>query len=214
MPHEYAQCYAVVCSVVVVLSVLIQFRWSIHLCSTGRSIVHGKIIWRTVLHWGRVTSYMRQETNHNCFRWWLVAWSTPSHHLNECHDIVNWTPGKNFSEILIKVYIFPFNKMHFNLSLGNLRPFCHGLNMLISTTWLNCSKTHQGANSVHNSLESTVYDWYHSPRFAQSVFNEESTALLIQRFTHFAVILLQNCIWICFSIPIIHYHATTVGWRT
>ena len=44
-------------------------------------------------HWGRMT--------HICvgniiiirywFRWWLVAWSAPSHYLNRCLNIVNWT---------------------------------------------------------------------------------------------------------------------------
>ena len=34
---------------------------------------------------------------HRCIRelthlwWWLVAWSTPSHYLNQCWHIVNWT---------------------------------------------------------------------------------------------------------------------------
>ena len=35
-------------------------------------------------------AYMRQWINHHWFRWWLVAWSTPSHYLNQCWNIVNW----------------------------------------------------------------------------------------------------------------------------
>ena len=36
----------------------------------------------------------------------LVPGSAPSHYLNQCWDIVNWT---NFSEISIKIHIFSFN---------------------------------------------------------------------------------------------------------
>ena len=36
-------------------------------------------------HWGRVMH------NHHWFRWWLVAWSAPSHYLNQCCNLVNWT---------------------------------------------------------------------------------------------------------------------------
>ena len=28
---------------------------------------------------------------HHWFRWWLVAYSAPSHYLNQCWNIVNWT---------------------------------------------------------------------------------------------------------------------------
>ena len=36
-------------------------------------------------------AYMHQETNHHWFRQWLVAWLVPSHYLNQCWNIVNWT---------------------------------------------------------------------------------------------------------------------------
>ena len=35
-------------------------------------------------------AYMRQSGQH-WFRWWLVAYSAPSHSLNQCWLIVNWT---------------------------------------------------------------------------------------------------------------------------
>ena len=38
-------------------------------------------------------SYLRQLSDHHCFRWRLVAWSAPSHYLNQCWNIVNWTLG-------------------------------------------------------------------------------------------------------------------------
>ena len=31
------------------------------------------------------------ELGQHWFRWWLVAWSVPSHYLNQCWNIVNWT---------------------------------------------------------------------------------------------------------------------------
>ena len=34
---------------------------------------------------------MRRYTNHHWFRQWLVAWTAPSHYLNQCWNIVNWT---------------------------------------------------------------------------------------------------------------------------
>ena len=36
-------------------------------------------------------AYMRQQTIQHRFRQWLVAWPAPSHYLNQCWDIVNWT---------------------------------------------------------------------------------------------------------------------------
>ena len=36
-------------------------------------------------------AYMRRQTNHHWFREWLVAWTAPSHYLNQCLNIVNST---------------------------------------------------------------------------------------------------------------------------
>ena len=42
-------------------------------------------------HWGWVTHiYVGKLTNH-WLRWWLVAWPAPSHYLNQCWNIVNWS---------------------------------------------------------------------------------------------------------------------------
>ena len=38
-------------------------------------------------------AYMCQQSSHHWFRLWLVAWSAPSHYLNQCWNIVNWTIG-------------------------------------------------------------------------------------------------------------------------
>ena len=42
-------------------------------------------------HWGRVTHICVVEMGHHRFRKWLVACSAPSHYLNQCWNIVNWT---------------------------------------------------------------------------------------------------------------------------
>ena len=36
-------------------------------------------------------AYVRQESNHHWFRQRLVAWTAPSHYLNQCWNIVHWT---------------------------------------------------------------------------------------------------------------------------
>ena len=52
-------------------------------------------------------AYMRQCTNHYWFRWCLVAWSAPSHYVNQCWNIVNWTLGNKLQCNLNKnLYIF------------------------------------------------------------------------------------------------------------
>ena len=44
-------------------------------------------------HWGRVTHICVSKTYQLWFRQWLVAWPAPSHYLNQCWNIVNWTLG-------------------------------------------------------------------------------------------------------------------------
>ena len=41
-------------------------------------------------------AYLRQQNNHLWFRKWLVAWSAPSHYLNHCWIMVNWTLRNKF----------------------------------------------------------------------------------------------------------------------
>ena len=42
--------------------------------------------------------------------------------------------GTNFSEMLIEIHTFSFQKIHLKMSSGKRRPFCLGLNVL-STVW-------------------------------------------------------------------------------
>ena len=36
-------------------------------------------------------AYVRRYKYQHWFRYWLVAWTAPSHYLNQCWNIVNWT---------------------------------------------------------------------------------------------------------------------------
>ena len=43
--------------------------------------------------------------------------------------------GTNFSEFLIVIHTFSFNKMHLKMSSAKWRPFCLGLNVLTHWQW-------------------------------------------------------------------------------
>ena len=60
--------------------------------------------------------------------------------------------GTNFSEILIEIYTFSFKKMHLKMSFGKLRPFCLGLNVLISTLRFHISFLFQVKVTVINAV--------------------------------------------------------------
>ena len=59
-------------------------------------------------HRGRMTHVFVSKLGHHWFRQWLVAWSAPSHYMNQCWGIVNWTLGNklqwNFNQN-IKLFI-------------------------------------------------------------------------------------------------------------
>ena len=74
--------------------------------------VHGSLL----LSWFNFNSlrpsdaYMRRQSNHHWFRLWLVAWSAPSHYLNQCWIIINsnhrnklrWNPRRNSSIFILE----------------------------------------------------------------------------------------------------------------
>ena len=63
--------------------------------------------------------------------WWLVAWSAPSHYLNQCRIIRHW--GTNCSEILIEIIHFDSRKSIWK-RCPNVGP------CIITATW-RCHKT-------------------------------------------------------------------------
>ena len=75
-------------------------------------------------------AYMLRWTNQHWFRLWLVAWSAPSHYLNQCWKIVNWNlrnREQTSVKSLTKIHTFSFKKMHLKISSVKWRPFCLGL---------------------------------------------------------------------------------------
>ena len=90
-------------------------------------------------HWGRVTaSYMCPQINHNWFRQWLAAWPAPSHYLNQCWNIVNWTLRNKLQGNLHRnSYIFiqenPFENFVCKMAAIFSRPQCV---KIISVYWL------------------------------------------------------------------------------
>ena len=52
----------------------------------------------------------------------------------------------NFSEILIEIHTFSFNKMHLNMSSAKWRQFCLGLNVLSLWCWLQGYAMHSYTN--------------------------------------------------------------------
>ena len=74
-------------------------------------------------------AYMRWWSNHHWFRKWLVAWSTPSHYLNQCWNIVNWTPRNKLQwNINQNSYIFiqenPFANVIWKMAAILSQPQC------------------------------------------------------------------------------------------
>ena len=97
-------------------------------------------IWHIMAYWGRVT--------HICVG--ILTIIGPDNGLSPCRrQAIIWTNagilligplGTNLNEILIEIHTFSFKKMHFKLSSGKWRPFCLGLNVLIT---MECRETTQ-----------------------------------------------------------------------
>ena len=78
-------------------------------------------------------AYMRQKTNHHWFRHWLVAWTAPSHFLNQFWNIVNWNLRNKLQWNLNRTsYIFiQENAFKKCMSSRIWRPFCLGINVFL-----------------------------------------------------------------------------------
>ena len=87
-------------------------------------------------HWGRVT--------HICVRNLTIIGSDNGLSPGR-RQAITWTNvgillmgplGTNFSEMLIEIHTFSFKKIHLKMLSGKWRPFCLGLNVLISVALL------------------------------------------------------------------------------
>ena len=64
-------------------------------------------------------AYMRNKICLNWIRWWLVVWSGPSHHLDECGFFLSIRPYETyFNGVFISNSKFPLKKMLLKLSFG------------------------------------------------------------------------------------------------
>ena len=72
-------------------------------------------------------AYMRQWNNHHWLRYWLVAWSAPSHYLNHCWYIANLTLRNklwwNFNRNLY-IFIPEFKNVVWKMAAIMSRPRC------------------------------------------------------------------------------------------
>ena len=72
-----------------------------------------------------------------------MAWSAPSHYLNQYWNIVDWTLGTNFSQTLIRIQTFSSKKIYLKMLSAKWRPFCLSLNALkneFNMEWKSSSK--------------------------------------------------------------------------
>ena len=89
-----------------------------------------EVTYNCLTHWGRVTN--------KCVSYQAIIGSDNG--LSPCRrQAIIWTNveilligplGTNFSEILIEIHTFSFNKMHWKMSSGKCRPFCLAFNVL------------------------------------------------------------------------------------
>ena len=79
------------------------------------------------------------ELGQHWFRLWLVAYSAPSHYLNQCWIIVKWIPRNKVQLNFNQNTKFSSTKMHPQISSVKWRPFCPGgLKQLLLIRILRC----------------------------------------------------------------------------
>ena len=91
-------------------------------------------------HWGLMTPYDVVDFGLCRFRKWLVAYSAPSHYLNQCWSLVKWAPGTFFNECWIKIQKKIYKENEFVYSIGKmvvilLMPQCVTINLRASIHW-------------------------------------------------------------------------------
>ena len=107
-------------------------------------------------HWGRVTHIC---VGNHWVRLWLVTWSAPSHYLNQCWDIVNWTLRNKLQWTLNRNSNLFIQENHLKVSSAKWRPFCVGLNEL-KAYWTICHhwvRSRKGDNPLPDPVLTTMY---------------------------------------------------------
>ena len=109
----------------------------------------------TLTHWGWVMYICITKLGHHCFRLWLSTWSVPSHYLNQCWFIVNWTLGNKLQwnsnqniDILIQI-------MHLKMSSANCQSFCSSLDVssIMHAGWRRTSISDAGQLSTTTTCQ-------------------------------------------------------------
>ena len=92
--------------------------------------------WSHLTHWGRVThicvgklTIIGSDNGLSPGRRQVIIWTNSGILLIEAL-------GTNFSDILIGIQIFSFKKMPLKMSSAKWRPFCLGLNVLMTQGWV------------------------------------------------------------------------------
>ena len=90
----------------------------------------------------------------------IVAWSAPSHYLNQCWDIVNWTL-RNKLQWNCKQYSYIFiKKIIWKCRLRNWGPFCLGLNVLTILSNRSITVLLTGSNCIQAFFGTVIeFDW-------------------------------------------------------
>ena len=114
-------------------------------------------MWYNLTHWGRVT--------HICVGNLTIIGSDNGWSPGR-RQAITWTNvgilligpiGTNFSEMLIEIHTFSFNKIHLKMSSGRWRPFCLGLNVLINEANKTCTTAVKCVNS--HSILGFLWRW-------------------------------------------------------
>ena len=89
---------------------------------------------RPLSHHPLVPHICVSESGQHWFRYWLVTYSAPSHYLDQCWVVDNWTLRNKFQWDFNQIQNFSFIKTHLKISSGKWRPFCPGGDELNWTT--------------------------------------------------------------------------------
>ena len=113
------------------------------------------MIYKPLTHWGRVT--------HICVSKLAiiapdVAWSAPSHNLNQWWNIVNSNHRNKRQWKLKRNHIFSFKKMHLKISAAKWRPFCLGLNVL---KWWSCISANTNIQNSCSQVDGSYTKPFH-----------------------------------------------------
>ena len=102
-----------------------------HHCPLSDKIMKRKKYTYIYTHWGRVTDICISKLGYHWLEQWLITWSAPSHYLNHCWNIVNWTIRNKFqwnfnlnSNIFIQENAFEY----FTCKFGSHSVCLNGLN--------------------------------------------------------------------------------------